>query len=458
MKKPETADLRENRTRAQITPQEVHAVLGKHILADGFDLVVDLRKSHGVHLFDSRYNRWFLDIFSFFASSPVGMNHPKMTSPEFLEKLARVAVNKPTNSDVYTVEMAEFVDTFARIAMPDYLPHAFFIEGGALGVENALKASFDWKMRKNLRKGFYRSLSDENKLQVIHFRQAFHGRTGYTLSLTNTDPVKIDYFPKFQWPRISNPAIRFPLNEKNLEDVKQREEIAINEIKAAIRQHGDNIAALILEPIQAEGGDHHFRKEFLEALRVLADENDFMLIFDEVQTGIGLTGKMWAHEYFVRPDMMAFGKKTQVCGFLSSTRIDEVQENVFQKSGRLNSTFGGNLIDMVRFAKYLEIIEEEHLVEHAAQLGTYLLEQLRAIEQEFPTLISNTRGLGLFCAMDLPTPQLRDEFRKQLYAKGVLMLGCGERSIRFRPPLIIQREELDDGLQRMRDVLTKMKS
>jgi len=458
MKKPETADLRENRTRPQITPQEVHAVLGKHILADGFDLVVDLRKSHGVHLFDSRYNRWFLDIFSFFASSPVGMNHPKMTSPEFLEKLARVAVNKPTNSDVYTVEMAEFVDTFARIAMPDYLPHAFFIEGGALAVENALKASFDWKMRKNLRKGFYRSLSDENKLQVIHFRQAFHGRTGYTLSLTNTDPVKIDYFPKFQWPRISNPAIRFPLNEKNLEDVKQREEIAINEIKAAIRQHGDNIAALIIEPIQAEGGDHHFRKEFLEALRVLADENDFMLIFDEVQTGIGLTGKMWAHEYFVRPDMMAFGKKTQVCGFLSSTRIDEVQENVFQKSGRLNSTFGGNLIDMVRFAKYLEIIEEEHLVEHAAQLGTYLLEQLRAIEQEFPTLISNTRGLGLFCAMDLPTPQLRDEFRKQLYAKGVLMLGCGERSIRFRPPLIIQREELDDGLQRMRDVLTKMKS
>lgn len=458
MKKPETADLRENRTRAQITPQEVHAVLGKHILADGFDLVVDLRKSHGVHLFDSRYNRWFLDIFSFFASSPVGMNHPKMTSPEFLEKLARVAVNKPTNSDVYTVEMAEFVDTFARIAMPDYLPHAFFIEGGALGVENALKASFDWKMRKNLRKGFYRSLSDENKLQVIHFRQAFHGRTGYTLSLTNTDPVKIDYFPKFQWPRISNPAIRFPLNEKNLEDVKQREEIAISEIKAAIRQHGDNIAALIIEPIQAEGGDHHFRKEFLEALRVLADENDFMLIFDEVQTGIGLTGKMWAHEYFVRPDMMAFGKKTQVCGFLSSTRIDEVEENVFQKSGRLNSTFGGNLIDMVRFAKYLEIIEEEHLVEHAAQLGTYLLEQLRAIEQEFPTLISNTRGLGLFCAMDLPTPQLRDEFRKQLYAKGVLMLGCGERSIRFRPPLIIQREELDDGLQRMRDVLTKMKS
>ncbi|MGB9773218.1 MAG: L-lysine 6-transaminase [Bacteroidota bacterium] len=458
MKKPETAHLREIQTRSQITPQEVHTVLGKHILADGFDLVVDLRKSHGVHLFDSRYNRWFLDIFSFFASSPVGMNHPKMTSPEFLEKLARVAVNKPTNSDVYTVEMAEFVDTFARIAMPDYLPHAFFIEGGALGVENALKASFDWKMRKNLKRGFYRSLSDENKLQVIHFRQAFHGRTGYTLSLTNTDPVKIDYFPKFQWPRISNPAIRFPLNEKNLEDVKQREEIAINEIKAAIQQHGHNIAALIIEPIQAEGGDHHFRKEFLEALRALADENDFMLIFDEVQTGIGLTGKMWAHEYFVKPDMMAFGKKTQVCGFLSSTRIDEVEENVFQKSGRLNSTFGGNLIDMVRFAKYLEIIEEEHLVEHAAQLGTYLLEQLRAIEQEFPTLISNTRGLGLFCAMDLPTPQLRDEFRKQLYAKGVLMLGCGERSIRFRPPLIIQREELDDGLQRMRDVLTKMKS
>jgi len=452
----QTAALGRIQTRSPITPRDVHEILGKHMLADGFDLVVDIGKSHGSRIYDARHDRWFLDLFSYFASAPIGMNHPKMMTPEFIEKIGRAAVNKPTNSDVYTVEMAEFVDTFARIAMPDYLPHVFFIEGGALGVENALKAAFDWKMRKNLASGFYRSTADESRLVVLHFRQAFHGRTGYTISLTNTDPVKVDYFPKFRWPRISNPAIRFPLNEKNLEDVKRREEIAVDEIKRAIGEYGHNVAALIIEPIQAEGGDNHFRKEFLEGLRLLADENDFMLVFDEIQTGVGLTGKMWAHQHFVNPDMMAFGKKTQICGFLAGTRIDEVEGNVFQKAGRLNSTWGGNLADMVRVAKYLEIIEEERLVDHAARLGVHLLDELRVTEREFPALVSNTRGRGLFCAMDFPTPQLRNTFRSELYEEGVLMLGCGERTIRFRPALNIQKDELDEGLRKIRDVLTRL--
>jgi L-lysine 6-transaminase len=151
---------------------------------------------------------------------------------------------------------------------------------------------------------------------VIHFRQAFHGRLGYTLSLTNTDPIKHKYFPKFKWPRIHNPAIKFPLNEENLKKVQEEEQLALNQIKDAIKEYGHNIAALIIEPIQAEGGDNHFRKEFLVALREICDENEIMYIMDEVQTGIGLTGKMWAHEHFVKPDIIAFGKKSQVCGIL----------------------------------------------------------------------------------------------------------------------------------------------
>ncbi len=438
--------------KSKILPGEVHSTLAKHILVDGFDLVVDLKRSQGSYIYDSRYKKRYLDFFTFFASSSIGINHPKMTTPEFLEKLAYVSVNKPSNSDAYTVEIAEFVDTFARIAMLEYLPYAFFIEGGALAVENALKVAFDWKVRKNFIKGY----KEERGHQVIHFRQAFHGRSGYTMSLTNTDPVKTNYFPKFKWPRILNPSITFPLNEKNLAEVKKKEAIALKRIKDAIHQNPDDIAALIIEPIQGEGGDNHFRKEFFLELRTICDESDILLIFDEVQTGVGLTGKMWAHQYFVKPDIMTFGKKTHVCGILGSTKIDDVKDNVFHTPSRLNSTFGGNLVDMVRFTRVLEIIEEENLVEHARVTGEYMLKKLRTLEDEFPHLVSNTRGRGLFCSMDLDTALNRDQLRQKAYEDGLILIGCGDRSIRFRPPLNLKKAELDEGIRIIQKALREI--
>ena len=241
--------------RGRVSPTEVHSTLSKHMLIDGFDLVVDLERSQGSYIYDSRYNKRYLDFFTFFGSGAVGINHPKMTTPEFIKKLAQVAVNKVSNSDSYTVEMAEFVDTFGRVAIPEYLPYAFFIEGGALGVENALKVAFDWKVRKNFIKGY----KEERGRQVIHFRRAFHGRSGYTMSLTNTDPTKTNYYPKFKWPRITNPAIKFPLNEKNLvEDVPAQ-------ARAGMTFHlvdsVDQVLALALDPAPVPAGPVH--KELL---------------------------------------------------------------------------------------------------------------------------------------------------------------------------------------------------
>lgn len=447
-----TTDRPTTQNPVRIDPKEVHASLSRHMLVDGFDLVVDLKRSQGSYLYDSRYNKKYLDFFTFFASGSVGMNHPKMVEPEFLEKLGYVAVNKPSNSDAYTVEMAEFVETFARIAKPEYFQYAFFVDGGALAVENAIKTAFDWKVRKNFQKGF----TEERGRMVIHFRRAFHGRSGYTMSLTNTDPTKTNYFPKFKWPRIHNPAVRFPLNEANLAQVKKEEAMALQEIKEAIINNRDDIAALIIEPIQAEGGDNHFRPEFLQALRTICDENEMLLVFDEVQTGIGITGRMWAHEHFVKPDLMTFGKKTQVCGFMSSKRIDDVLENVFHKPSRINSTFGGNLVDMVRFQRILEIIEEEQLVANAATVGEHVLGQLRSLEDEFPGLVSNTRGLGLFCALDLDTAQNRDQLRTKAYEEGLILIGCGDHSIRFRPPLTISKAEVDEGFVIIRSALREI--
>ncbi len=389
-----------------ISPDKVHETLDRHLLADGFDLIVDLKNSKGSWIEDARSGKRYLDFFTFFGSSPIGLNHPKMFDPEFLETLTRAAINKPSSSDAYTVEMAEFVETFSRIAIPEYLPHLFLIEGGSLAVENALKTAFDWKVRKNFTRGY----TEERGRLVLHFRYAFHGRSGYTLSLTNTDPNKTLYFPKFRhWPRIDSPYLHFPLTPENIARARHDEAASVQQIKEAFINHPNDIAAIIIEPIQAEGGDHHFSAEFMRSLRQLADENEALLIFDEVQTGIGLTGKMWAHQHFVEPDIISFGKKMQVCGILASKRVDEVRDNVFQRPSRLNSTWGGNLVDMLRAKRYLEIIEEEKLVENARMQGEFLLAEVEKLQSEFPTLVFRSArsrpDVRLRC---LPKLQMRD--------------------------------------------------
>ena len=354
-----------------------------------------------------------------------------------------MALYNPANSDVYTTYLAEFVETFERVAMPPEMKHLFLVSGGALAIENALKAAFDWKVRKNLAGG-----KGEKGRQVIHLREAFHGRSGYTLSLTNTaDPRKWMYFPKFDWPRITNPKLEFPVTDEVLHRVMADEARAISEIEQAVRDNPDDIAALIVEPIQGEGGDNHFRPEFFHALRRLADEHDFMFIVDEVQTGLGTTGSMWAIEQMgVKPDMIAFGKKAQVCGVMVNDRIDEVEENVFVISSRINSTWGGNLVDMVRAQRYLEIIEEEELVQNARAMGQVLLDGLIVLSAD-SDLIANARGRGMMLAFDLPDTRSRDIFRGLLLENGLVALKCGVRSVRFRPMLDLDSAAVEEGLE-----------
>jgi len=431
-----------------VAPSDVHKTLARNMLVDGFPIVYDSEKSLGTMIHDSVSGKDYLDFFTFFASGSVGHNHPGLLEKGFYDRLAHVAVNKVSNSDIYTTEMAEFVATFARVAVPKELPHLFFISGGALAIENALKAAFDWKVRKNFAKG----IKEEKGHKVIHFKEAFHGRTGYTMSLTNTDPTKTNYFPKFAWPRIDNPKVVFPL-EKHLEEVKAAEKKALDQIMKAIEKEGDDIAAIIIEPIQGEGGDNHFRTEFFQELRKIADENEIILIFDEIQTGLGITGKMWCHEHFgIRPDILAFGKKTQVCGIMASDRINEV-DSVFKVSSRINSTWGGNLVDMWRAKRILEIVETEKLVDNAAKMGTKFLGQLMELGEAYPKLISNVRGKGLFCAFDLSDTQCRDAFLTLLIKKGLLALKCGPRTIRFRPPLNVSSGEIDKAMAIIDDAL-----
>ena len=436
-------------TSSRIPPEFVHETIRKHMIGDGFPVVVDLRRSHGCWIVDAMNGDEYLDFYSFFASLPLGFNNPAFHEPENSRRLLDAALHKPSNSDAHTVELAEFVEAFARQSLQNVFQHLFFVEGGALAVENALKTAFDWKVRKNLRAGRPALGS-----QILHFRQAFHGRSGYTLSLTNTQPAKTDYFPKFSWPRVTNPKLRFPIDASEVARVADEERQSLEAIREAFLKSPHDIAAIIIEPIQCEGGDNHFRADFLRALREVSDEEDALLIFDEVQTGFGLTGRFWAHEHFdVRPDIVSFGKKSQVCGIMAGPRVDEVPENVFHVSSRINSTWGGNLVDMVRCEMILEVIQEDRLVENAEQVGVYLLERLRELEGEFPQEVSNSRGRGLLCAFDCPTREERDRLIVRAREHRLLILPCGDRSIRLRPALSLSREEADEAALRIRAAL-----
>lgn len=438
-------------TRSRISPAQVHETLRRHMLVDGYPLVVDLEKSHGSWVRDANSGKDYLDFYTFFASNPLGLNHPKMKDAETQERLLRVATTRVANADKYTTYLAEFVDTLANTAAPKELPHYFFIDGGALAVENALKTAFDWKVRKNLAAG-----RGERGHKVIHFENAFHGRSGYTLSLTNTDPKKTDYFPKFDWPRLPCPKITFPLEGENLANVIELEKKAVAAAEAAFEKSPHDIAAIIIEPIQGEGGDNHFRPELFKELRRLADQHDAMLIYDEVQTGLGLTGAWWAYQHHgIQPDIVCFAKKMQVGGIMVSNRVDEVKDNVFQKSGRINSTWGGSLVDMVRCTRILEIIVEDELVENAKARGEELLAALHGIQERRP-FVTNARGKGLMCAIDLPDTATRDAVVKSCLESGMIVLPCGPRSVRFRPTLTVTPEIVAEGAKRLEDALVRV--
>ncbi|PYK32178.1 MAG: L-lysine 6-transaminase [Verrucomicrobia bacterium] len=445
--------LSKSKNRTSIAPSHVLDALAEHILLDGFKIVIDLEKSRGSYLIDAANGHRLIDLYGFFGSMPIGFNHPYFEQPAVQRDLLRASKSKVANSDVYSEAYAEFVETFARVAGLSPLDRYLFIDGGALAVENALKAAMDWKVRKNMAAGH-----GERGTQVLHFKHAFHGRSGYTMSLTNTDPRKTDLFAKFDWPRVSSPYINFSLPESEREaDVIAREKKSEQEIRELFDKQKIDICAIIIEPIQGEGGDNHFRGEWLRKLREICDENEMLLIFDEVQCGMGVTGKMWCCQHFdVLPDLLAFGKKVQTCGVMGGPRMDEVKDNAFRLPSRLNSTWGGNLTDMVRSTHNMRIIEQEFLVENAAKVGAYFLDQLRELQRYEPA-VTAVRGRGLFLAFDLPDGETREKFWKGLFDLGVLTLRSGERTIRFRPALDITAAIVDEAMGLMRQYCRKRK-
>lgn len=416
-------------------PNLVHSTIRSKLLPLGYPLVFDPKKSKGSYIHDSLTGRKYIDMFGFYGSCPVGHNHPKMK--RFARELGEIAIHNPANSNVYTEEYAKFVESFGKW-LPDGFNKLFLIGGGALAVENACKAAFDWKIGVNQKFGVE---THENDLKILHFTKAFHGRSGYTLSMTNTDPSKTMGFPKFKWPRIP-----FPKPGQEAE--------AIKAVKQALQNDRHHIAAIIAEPIQGEGGDNHMSPTFWNDLRNITRDHNVMLIADEVQTGLGLTGKTWAYEWLgPAPDMIVFGKKTQVCGFAANDRIDSVVNNVFRVPSRLNSTWGGSLVDMMRARKYLEIIEEEDLMTNVLDVGQYTLDLIKEMCARHPILTSNPRGKGLMIAFDLVNADACMRFKELMYERGVIVISAGTNTIRLRPMLDVDRFVMDKVVSTMETCL-----
>ncbi len=436
-----------------VQPNEVHKLLSRYQLADGYDMVVDLDKSKGVWIHDSAKGEDFLDAFTCFASWPLGFNHPELMEDEFSNEILKVSRNKIANSDLYTTELAEFVEAFGSKVTPEGFSHHFWVSGGALAVENALKTAFDWKARKLGRTNF---LDDVNDLAILHFDQAFHGRSGYTMSLTNTLPDKIGLYPKFNWPRVSTPHCEFDMEGNVCNDIEAMEAKTYAEIERAFEEHSNRIAAIIIEPMQGEGGDNHFRDEFLQKLRQYADEREALLIFDEVQTGFYGSGKPWFWQHSgVRPDVVSFGKKTQTCGIYAGSRIDEVPENVFKLSSRINSTWGGNLVDMVRCTQFIKIIERDNIADLVTKIGDYIVAGLRDIQRE-TDLYTSVRGKGSLIAFTMENSDQRANMLKSMFNEKVLALPCGKKSVRFRLPLVTTMEDASELLNRTRNAAKSM--
>ena len=434
------------------TSIKAHNIIKKITTGSGYDMIFDHKKSKGSFLYDSLSNKKYLDMFSFYASYPISYNHPDICNNEFKKYIGNIAIHNPSNSDVYTIEYANFLSKVNSMCMKDNFNKIFLISGGALAVENALKVAFDWKIKYNESIGI--EYNDTHN-QVIHFNEAFHGRSGYTLSLTNTDPIKYMNFPMFkEWPRIINPKIEYPITYRNMDDLQFKENMALSKIEYLLKTQNEKIACIIIEPIQGEGGDNHFRPIFWNELRTLANIYNVLLIADEIQCGVGLTGKMWAYEHYgTTPDILVFGKKMQVCGIMCTDRINKFGPGL--DSNRINSTWGGNLVDMVRSTKFLEIIDKYNLVNNSAVVGKYILDSFFELQKEYH-MITNLRGKGLMIAFDLPNRQIRDELIEVAFKKQLLLLPCGNKSIRLRPFLDLDIKTANLFLRILRDCLLKI--
>jgi len=412
----------------------------KFLLPDWIqNIYLNPEKSKGSYLYDDNSGRSILDLYCFFSTLPLGYNHPIFLTDEFKNDLLTFGGLKPSTGRILTNFIDEFVDDFHGFVNCDIFNKYFFIHGGGLAVENALKIAFDWKRYINHKTGFE---VDGNEMVVIALEDAFHGITGYGLSLS-ANQLKCSHFPKFNWPKFKPPCIGFPNNVKDKLRFQNEQDQARKNIEDYIEQKGKQyIASIIIELIQGGGGDNHLGKEYVRGLKNICEKNDILFIIDEVQTGFGVSGKLWCYEhYHVEPHLITFGKKAQISGVCIGKNIPDI-ENVINVPGRLSPTWNGDITDYIRCKYVIKAYKEYNLIDNAAELGIYIVSSLISMNK-----FSNVRGCGFLIAFDFENSDDRDRYDKMCFNEGLFLLPMQEKTLRMRPNMALTKKEADHALE-----------
>ncbi|KAF1810932.1 4-aminobutyrate aminotransferase [Eremomyces bilateralis CBS 781.70] len=434
--------------KSKAAAEELHKVFDTRSL----NMITDFSKSFGNYIADLDGNV-LLDVYAQIASIPVGYNNPNLLKAATSPEMASALVNRPALGNFPQHDWAEILHSGILRVAPKGLHQVFTGTTGSDANELAFKAAFMWKALQR-RGGPHVDFTEQEKsscmdnkspgspdMSILSFKKAFHGRLFGSLSTTRSKAIhKLD-IPAFPWPQAPFPALKYPLAE-NVEFNRTEEDRCLAEVEEVLKNNPSPVAAVIIEPIQSEGGDNHATPYFFQRLRQITKDNEILLIVDEVQTGVGATGKFWAHDHWnlpegMHPDMVTFSKKAQTAGYYYGR--DDLRPNL---PYRQFNTWMGDPARAILFRAIIEEIERLNLVENTRVVGDYVYNGLAALAQKYPGEIVNLRGQGqgTFIAFDSPR---RDEVLMKGKTVGLNIGGSGESAVRLRPMLIFQKHHAD---------------
>ncbi|KAG2383630.1 hypothetical protein C9374_004301 [Naegleria lovaniensis] len=428
--------------------------------------VANFEKSKGNFIVDADDNI-ILDTFTQISSIPLGYNHPYLI--EKFHKDPRYAtsfLNRPSlgiNPPHNYIDILQ--ESFARI-MPKGMTDVVTLSSGAEANENAYKVAFCRYMQ--IKRGGKSASKEEMdscvlnqkpgtpNLSILSFKNSFHGRTLGALTATHSKAIhKVD-FPSFNWPVCDFPQLKYPLEQYEAENKKEMDRVLEQVEKTIKLSHSPNspwgeVAGLVVEPIQSEGGDKHAMPYFFKELRRITKENNVAFICDEVQTGGGATGKFWAHEYWGLgengPDIVCFSKKLQAAG------IFHRPEFKIDLPYRIFNTWLGDYTRALQLGAIIDVIERDRLLDLVNQTGAYMMKHMTELSKRYPGKIDNVRGAGTFIAFE---SNKQPELMKQMLHRGVEVGSCGTNTIRLRPMLTFHQWHANIFLQNLNETLEKL--